>query len=113
MEITESKSGTALVLSFVGRLDAASCNGAQARVNALIDAGERQVVMDLERLNYISSAGLRVFMTAARRLKPLGGQLAFCSLQTSTQELFEISGFASLFPQFPTQKEALKAVAKG
>ena len=53
-------------------------------------------MLDLGRLDYISSAGLRVVLIAAKRLKSVGGALVLCTLNPSVREVFEISGFASI-----------------
>ena len=107
MEIEEQKSGDALVIVLTGRLDAQSANGAQEKVLAIIARGEKSLIFDLEKLSYISSAGLRVFIVAGRQVKTVGGKLVFCSLKATTKELFEISGFASLYPICATREEAV------
>ncbi len=112
MEILESKSGGALVLAIKGRVDAQSSAAAQQQILSLLDRGETRLVLDLSGLGYVSSAGLRVFMTAGKRLNSVKGKLAFCSLQEGTSELFEIAGFTSLFPIFPTVEEAVREITK-
>ncbi len=110
MEILETKiDNNVLLLAFKGRLDANSSNAAQDQVLAAIDRGEIRLLADLARLEYISSAGLRIFMMAAKRLKPLGGKVVLCSLSEPIKEIFEIAGFVSLFPIHPERDEAVKS----
>jgi anti-anti-sigma factor len=108
MDIQELKSDGVLILTFQGRLDGLTSNIAQERIAALLDRGETRVIIDLGQVEYISSIGLRVFMTAGKRLKSANGKLAFCSLQDWAMELFEIAGFASLFSVYLTREEALE-----
>lgn len=112
MEMQESKSGSSLVISFQGRLDGANSQAAQERMNAALDRGETSVLVNMSKLDYVSSAGLRVFMSAGKRLRASSGTLAFCELQDFARELFEIAGFTSLFPVYNTQGEALQSLGK-
>ena len=110
MEIVESRRDGILVLAFKGRLDANTANAAQEQVLVLIDRGETRVVGDLAELVYVSSAGLRVFMVAAKRLQSVRGKIVLCSLPEAIQEIFEIAGFSALFPIYPGQDEAIASL---
>jgi anti-anti-sigma factor len=79
------------------------------KILAVIDEGERQLVIDLSQLNYVSSAGLRVFLLASKRLSPAGGKLVLCSLQEPVKEVFEIVGFFSILSILGSRDEALKS----
>ena len=83
------KSGS-FVVKLDGSLDTATAPELE-RLLAPVLAGEsRDLVFDLERLKFVSSAGLRVFAVARRRLKERGGQTAFVHLQPQIREVFEI-----------------------
>ena len=110
MEIQESKTDDISLLTLRGRLDGQTSTSAQERIVAIIDQGATRVVLNLGAVEYISSAGLRVFMTAARRLKAANGRLVFCELQEDTRELFEIAGLTELFSICSTQDDALKKI---
>ena len=80
----------AFVVKLDGSLDTATAPELE-RLLAPVLAGEsRDLVFDLERLKFVSSAGLRVFAVARRRLKERGGQTAFVHLQPQIREVFEI-----------------------
>ncbi len=96
MNIAESKEGDVLVLSPEGRLDAQSAPGFQTQILESIAGGEIALLLDLEKLEYISSAGLRVILVAAKKLKDLNGKIVVCSLSDSVKEVFRISGFDSI-----------------
>ncbi len=110
MDILEVKTGNILVLVFKGRLDANTSNGAQEKIMGLIDRGEIRLVADLSELDYISSAGLRVFMVAAKKLKSCNGKIALCSLKEHIKEIFDIAGFSVLFPTHDLRDEAIKSL---
>lgn len=109
MEIIESKTNDILVLTFKGRLDANHADAAQERVVALIDQGETRLVADLSQLEYISSAGLRVLMVAAKKLRSCNGKIVLCSLVDPIKEIFDIAGLNAIFSTYAGREEALKS----
>ncbi len=107
MECTGCKQGAFYVLSVAGRMDALTSQGFETECLARLDAGDTRIVVDLSALEYISSAGLRSILAAAKKLKAVGGDLAFCGLTGIVAEVFTVSGFAKLLPVYATRVEAL------
>jgi len=110
MEITESKKNDVVILGLQGRLDASNAGTLEQRVLSLIADGTSRFVVDCARLDYISSAGLRVLLVAAKRLSPAGGTLALAALQASIKEVLDIAGFSSIFKVYRSADEAVAAV---
>ena len=110
MEITERKAGDVCVVSISGRLDSGTSDSLGQRLHQLIDRGERRLVIDAEKLDYISSTGLRVLLVAAKHLKAIDGRIVLSSLKPHILEVFEIAGFKSIFPIYDTTDEAMKGV---
>jgi len=108
MDIAESKRNDTVILALAGRLDANNANVLEDKVGALLDAGEQHLVFDLARLDYISSAGLRVLLVAAKRLGAVDGQLGLAGLAPPVREVFDIAGFSSIFSIYPDVASALK-----
>jgi anti-anti-sigma factor len=111
MQIVEEKLETALIVTLVGRLDAATSKAVEERLLSLIEAGGIRLVVDLEKLDYISSVGLRVLMLAAKRLRTANGAIVVCALQPTVQQVFEIAGFTTIFRIFPSREAAVAAIA--
>lgn len=111
MEIDEEKAKGALVIAPRGRLDSVSSSELEKHVVARLDAGERRVVIDLAGVEYISSAGLRVLLLAAKRLKPPAGALVLCGLGASVRTVLELAGFTSLFAIEAAREPALARLA--
>ena len=109
MNIHEERSDGVLIIGLEGRLDATSSKVFEEKILATIDAGETRLVIDLSQLDYVSSAGLRVFLLASKRLNPAGGKLVLCSLQEPVKEVFEIVGFFSILSILGSKDEALKS----
>jgi len=98
MQIHETQKGNSVVVSVEGRLDSSNSGDLEKRLLDLLDKGKYDMIVDFSRLDYISSAGLRVLLMAAKRTKAAGGQVALAALNDNVREVFDISGFTSLFP---------------
>jgi anti-sigma B factor antagonist len=79
-----------VTVELAGSLDTATSPELERQLAPVFDMQVTDLVFDLERLNFISSAGLRVFANARKRLKERGGQCAFVRMQPQIQEVFEI-----------------------
>jgi anti-sigma B factor antagonist len=90
-----------------GHLDTNTSPEAESAINTLIETGARKVLINFAALEYISSAGLRVLLATAKKLKASGGDLKICSLNDTVQEVFDISGFSSILTVSKDQDEAL------
>lgn len=110
MDITETTQNSVTVLSLSGRLDGASSPGLEQKIDALAAAGTTQVVFDCAALAYASSAGLRVFLSAAKKLKANGGGAAFAALSPAVTEVFELSGFNQVLSVHPGVAQAVGAL---
>src|SRR5215467_13537008 len=108
MEITERRSAEIVTLSLSGRLDATTAKAFEEKILAQIESGDRRFVIDLAQLDYVSSAGLRVFILAAKRLDSMNGKIVLCSLKDPVREVFDIAGFSSIFSIYGSHDEATK-----
>lgn len=113
MVLAHAQHPGALVLSPDGRLDHENCEAFQKALQPHLDtcgSGKPGIVFDLSRMEYISSAGLRCFMLAAKQAKAQGGRIVIAALQPVVGEIFQISRFNLLFEIFPGVPEALVAL---
>ena len=108
MEITVTVAGEVKVIRIEGKLDTQTSPDVQAQLTQLIDQGETKLVVNFEKLAYISSAGLRVLLAAAKQLKGNSGELRICSLNEVVQKDFDISGFTTILTVTKTEPEALE-----
>jgi anti-anti-sigma factor len=84
-----------VIVGVEGRLDSMTSSRLEGELLALIAKAEHRLILDCSRLVYISSAGLRAVLLAAKRLKNAGGVLVLCSLNAAVQKVFDLAGFAS------------------
>ncbi|MBB5033920.1 anti-sigma factor antagonist [Prosthecobacter vanneervenii] len=92
MSIAASRLAASATLTLSGRLDGLSSPDLERLVSALITSGVRTLTFDLSSLDYVSSAGLRIFIIAAKKLKAGGGEARFTDLSPAVHEVFQISG---------------------
>ncbi len=113
MQIKEDKQAEILILTVSEHLDTATSSIFESRLLGLVDRGERKIVVDCSTLEYVNSAGLKVFLLAAKRLEPLGGKLVLCALAPSVLMIFEMIGFTRIMKIVPTLDEALRVLKGG
>ncbi len=108
MQISVKTTNEVKVLAFEGRLDAQTSSDAQQLLTRLIEEGETKILLNLEKVDYISSAGLRVLLVVAKQLKTTAGELRICSLNEVVKEGFDISGLDMILPISASELEALE-----
>lgn len=110
MQVTDETLGDTLVVKPEGRLDSNTSPSFEKHILEKIE-GTRKLVVDFANLDYISSAGLRVLLMAAKRARQTSGNMAICNLKGPIREVFEISGFMSILTVCQDRDEALARVA--
>lgn len=111
MTVESHRIGQVFVLLPVGRLDSETAPGLQDQILGHIAEGETILLLDLAGLNYVSSAGLRAVLIAAKKLQELNGQFALCGLSDPVAEVFRVSGFDAILAIHPDQNTALTALS--
>lgn len=110
MEITQEKVNDIAVISLSGRLNVTTTAELEQVFTKLLEEKQTKVLVECRELEYISSAGLRVLLTAAKQFKKISGEIALAGLSQNVKQVFEISGFTSIFPIYTTRDEAVKAM---
>jgi len=114
MQIRSRHVGEANIVAPHGRVDHAN---AEAFQNALAPHVEEcktagnLLILDLSGVEYISSAGLRCFMLAAKQARTQGGTIVIAAMQPVVREIFQISRFTLLFESFDSVREAVATMA--
>ena len=94
MTIKIKKNASELILEVTGRLDTITASALEKTINENLE-GVKNLVLDLKSLEYISSAGLRVLLSAQKKMEQIGSMkvINVCEL---VMEVFEITGFADI-----------------
>ena len=110
MSLSPIRQSGVLIVKLEGRLDGSNSTSVEQELRSLIEGGEQKLLLDLTSLDYVSSAGLRVFLVAAKHIRSIRGGFALCAMKDPVREIFEISGFLEMMPAFSNQSEALKSL---
>ncbi|MDD3609540.1 MAG: STAS domain-containing protein [Halothiobacillaceae bacterium] len=108
MHITDETLTDAQVVHVSGRLDSTTSPLLEQYLLSVVESHPR-VIVDFTRLDYISSAGLRVLLMAAKKSRARSGAFALCALKPALREVFEISGFLSIIAVHPDAESARQA----
>ena len=100
-------SGDVSVLALTGELDAHTAAELEAALQKSLDDGRPKIVVDCERLAYISSAGLGVFMAYVEDARDRGGDIRIAALQPKVFTVFDLLGFPLLFDITDTVDDAV------
>ncbi len=111
MQITEAQQDGVHVIAPSGRIDTTTVGALEARLVPAFAVARPRVVVDLSGVEYISSAGLRVLLVAARRVQGTGGGLALCGMGDAVRQVFQLAGFLPLFTIRDTRDAAVKQIA--
>ncbi len=112
MEISTKKYNEIIIVGVKGRLDAITSTDFEEAVCKLIKNGESRFVFDLSGLEYLSSAGLRAILFSAKQIKAVDGAIAFACISGMISEVFEISGFGTMFEIFGSPLTAAEKLSE-
>lgn len=106
-EVESSKSEQIQIISLNGYLDAHTAPKLESAIQHSISSGEKYILINFENLDYISSAGLGVFMAFIEDLRDLKGDIKMSSMKPKVFSVFDLLGFPILFDILNTQQEAI------
>lgn len=94
MTINKMSEGSKLTIALAGRLDTATAPQLDSELAASLD-GVKELVLDLQELVYLSSAGLRSILTAQKKMNRQG-KMVVCNVCETIMEVFEMTGFVDI-----------------
>ena len=96
MNIEKKENGNEITILPIGRLDSNTAPQLEEMIQANIDSAEK-MILDFEGLEYLSSAGLRVLLSAHKSfMKKENGELTICHVNETIHEVFEVTGFLDI-----------------
>ena len=108
MEFAQEQAGDVVIAKLAGRLDSGSAQPAEESFSRVLGSGTPHLAIDLSKLEYISSAGLRVLLVVAKKVQQANGKVVLFGLGPNVREVFSISGFDKIFS---IEADAASAVA--
>jgi anti-anti-sigma factor len=110
MQIEPTKLDKGVLLKVSGRMDAENAQEFEDACQQWISKGAKDLIADLSGLEYVSSMGLRCFLSVAQKLQPASGKLVLCGLHGLPRQVFEMTRLITLFPVFDTAEKALASL---
>jgi anti-sigma B factor antagonist len=110
LEVNTIKVNDVVVVKLLGNLDTNTAPDAEEEINKSLDEGTQKMIINLEQTNYVSSAGLRIFLATAKKITASGGALKLCGANDVVQEILDISGFSTILDVKKTEEEALSSL---
>lgn len=108
MIINETFEQSVAILELDGRLDINQIDQFESKIKGLIQQGCTKIVLDCNKLSFVSSAGLRILIVGQQALEPLSGEICLFGLNSNTRRIFEITGYANLFAICENRLDALQ-----
>ena len=110
MDVTTERQDGVLSAQVGGRIDGTNASEFEEAIRTAIEESDRAVIVDFEKLAYISSAGLRAILLTAKSLDNRNANFALCSLSDQIREVFETSGFDKVIAIHSSKAEALASL---
>lgn len=107
MDVEQTSIGDVQVFRIKGRLDSSTSTDFEAAVLKSIGPATNRVVLDFSQVAYVSSAGLRVVLLAAKQTRAQQGAFAIFGMAKPIHHVFEMSGFARIIALFDTEAAAI------
>lgn len=111
MIVTERKDDV-LIFGVNGRLDGYAASQVAVEIERNLRDDDRSVVVDLDGLTYMSSAGIRVLLALQKKVKARNGGIALCNIGEYPKNVLSMAGFDKVFPTFPSREEAFREMRK-
>lgn len=112
MEITTKLEGSVTIISMVGNLDVATAPQVNDFLSGQLKTGRAKLVADFGQLAYLSSAGLRVLLTAVKEARRQGGDLCLAAVQSDeVNKVLRMSGFSNIFKVYSDTPTAVASFA--
>jgi anti-sigma B factor antagonist/stage II sporulation protein AA (anti-sigma F factor antagonist) len=103
--------GSAVSVELVGRLDTLGVDAVEMRFNAAALAAGRSALVDMSRVEFVSSMGVRLLITAAKTMKARQQRLLLVVPEGSVREMLETAAIDTLIPMFVRRDDALAVLA--
>ncbi|PIU66932.1 MAG: anti-anti-sigma factor [Armatimonadetes bacterium CG07_land_8_20_14_0_80_59_28] len=111
MEIAQETREGIQVFQVQGKIDASTADSFEESLIRSIDEGNTRLVVDMAEVDYISSVGLRVFLLAAKKLKPLDGKIVLAAMQGPIRKVFTMAAFDRILPIADTTEVAIQEMS--
>lgn len=107
MKITTRNYDDVHIFNLNGYIDASNAHLLEEEFDKIVSQGHYKFVVNLKEVDYISSAGLRVFLSTIKSVKAQNGDLKLCEMNTTVNKILDMAGFSQIFDVCSTESESL------
>lgn len=109
MEITHDGEITSVLID--SRFDTLTSKEIEVKLMEVVDGGSKKVICDFSKTEYISSAGLRVMLSVAKKLQKNGGKIVLSCMKPFVYDVFKMAGFIQIFEIHETKEQAVTSLS--
>src|ERR1700680_1028477 len=107
LSIGQTRAGSVCIVTLSGRIDSTSASDVMAELTRLISSGEKNILVDLGAVLYLTSAAFRALLVATDEAERNAARLTLCSVMGHVRELFEMGGLLDAFAILGSREEAI------
>lgn len=113
LQVETHKVGTTLVVRLYGELDHHTAEMVRQRVDQELDGDVfKNMIISMERLEFMDSSGLGVILGRYKKISQHGGKMALCAVTDSVRKIFELSGVLKILPLYDSEARALTEIGE-
>lgn len=102
--------GEIIIILVDPRFDTLTSKEIEVKLMEIVDSGSKKVLCDFSGTEYISSVGLRVMLSVAKKLQKNGGKIVLSCMKPFVYDVFKISGFTQIFEIHETKEQAVTSL---
>lgn len=106
MEVKLIEKENAVTAQLSGRLDTSVSQEVAQKLQPVVDHAGRTIILDCKDLSYISSSGLRIFLTIRKAAAAVGGKVIVKDINNEIRQVFMMTGFLNLFEIQESERDA-------
>ncbi len=110
LNIAVEEIGGKCILRLDGRIDAVTSPALDREIAHLFDTGHKRFLLDFVKVDYLSSAGMRLLLSWTKKLNGSGGHFVMCNLDDDVMDIIKVAGFERVLRIYPNEGEALKGL---
>lgn len=111
IRVVIEQKGEIVIIRLEGRVDATSTPVLEGKIKSHLESASR-ILVDFSDVDYLSSAGMRLLLSAAKKMHARQGRIAFCSMSEEVMEIIKMAGFDKVLALYPNEREALAALSR-
>ncbi|MEK6575748.1 MAG: STAS domain-containing protein [Chloroflexota bacterium] len=110
MEISTRDHKRASVIRITGRVDSNTCPQFDQKLKEYINANRVHIVVEMDKTDFLSSAGVRALISAQKAVRPKGGQVVLSNPSEKVRDVLKLAALESLFPVYDDTESAIGAL---